>query len=145
MENSASAQQDLSEFGSEHNDGAGEDDQPWHVDIPERVILYERIKLRTSKILGAGRGIFALDAIKPQEVIFEIPKPIFCIVGGTSLSRQFASLYSIFSLRFTDACKYRLMTGGSVIHVIFASPTSPRALLGTLKSANVELSLIVMR
>lgn len=83
-----SAQLDFSKGGSEQNGKAAKQGRPWHSGIPMRIDLYERLEIRASKIPGAGRGMFALDAIGSSEVIFEIPTPIFCIVGRTPWPRN---------------------------------------------------------
>ena len=48
--------------------------------VPDRAIENIELEVKTSHIIGAGRGIFATDKVKAGDTIFSIRHPVLSMV-----------------------------------------------------------------
>lgn len=65
-------------------------------DIPARVEHYDSIKVDTSKIPGAGRGVILLRDVKGGEILFKISNPLFM-----SVCSNLSSLLALIAMMLT--------------------------------------------
>lgn len=49
--------------------------------LPRRVNAAVPLKIATSTIPGAGRGLFVLEDVKAGDIIFSIAEPLICVVS----------------------------------------------------------------